>query len=134
MMDDEISGVKIAGTDFIDIEDVNTDIVNNYMRYMLSAIRQKNLIQMYPDVMAVKQSLMNVDGTPVGVDDRQKIDKKSWIENRIRPLSPLRFLKKKNENNRLNAINNLIEREFQGISQKGIGSKENVRLNKLYIW
>lgn len=131
MMDDEISGVKIAGSDFIDIEDVNTDIVNNYMRYMLSAIRQKNLIQMYPDVMAVKQSLINVDGTPVGVDDRQKIDKKSWIENRIRPLSPLRFLKKKNENNRLNAINNLIEREFQGISQKGIGSKENVRLNKL---
>ena len=131
MMDDQISGVQIAGVQLIDdTELVSLDVINSMMRYMLSAERQKQLIKMLPTARALKASLEDEDGEPIGGKVNTTVDKKSYIASLYDKFASLRFLRNKDETNRYKYINALIDREFKGITEAG-PTADMTRLTRL---
>ena len=111
LFDNEITNVPIAGLYDIDANDVSTDITTTMMRYMFSAERQKQLIKMSPIVRAIQSTVNN----PANAMD----DLTAVSANDLKNRNLFRFLKKK-ENVRAAAVNNWIERHWEGQSQKGI--------------
>lgn len=113
MFDDEVTNIPISGLYDIDSEDVSTDITQSMMRYMLSAERHKKLVQISPLARAIQQVVNDPDNT-VELD---KINKFNFVNRHI-----ITYKKKKGTTVRASAVNNFLEREFQGIKNKGVGS------------
>ena len=114
MFDDEIADVPIRGLYDLDIEDVSTDITHGMMRYMFSLETQKQLIKMSPLV----RSVQNVVSDPKNkVIDPTKVNK--W---NLTNLGIVTYLNKDGASVRKRAVDNFIEREFEGKRTTGFGS------------
>jgi len=111
MFDDEISTIPIAGLYDIDLDEVSTDITESMMRYMLSAERQKKLVEINP----VAQALKNVVNDPNNkIKQMDRVNQFNFINRGI-----VTYLNKKGKYVRQTAVNNFIEREFEGQTQTG---------------
>jgi len=111
MFDNEITDVPIAGLYNTDIRDVSTDITHTMMRYMISGERQKQLIKINPVAKAI-QSVVNDPKNAIKEVD--KVNKFNFINRGIKT-----YLNRKGKNVRQRAINNFIEREFEGQAMTG---------------
>lgn len=110
MFDDEVTNIPISGLYRIDSEDVSTDIMHGMMRYMLSAERQKQLVKISP----LARAIQNIVNDPANSADLTKINRDNFVNRHI-----ITYKKKKDKSVRARAVNNFIEREFEGINQKG---------------
>ncbi len=108
IFDNEITDIPIAGLYDINVRDVSTNITLSMMRYMSSAERQKQLIEASPVVRAIQKTVNNAS------DPNRPVKDAKGKEYRNRGL--LRY-KERFENIRAKAVNNIIEREFEGITQ-----------------
>ena len=111
MFDNDMTDIPISGLYDIDIEDVSTDITLSMMRYMMSAERQKQLVKISPVVRAI-QDTVNKNK----IVDPTKVLKKNFLN------GVLKYAGKK-DNVRAAAVNNFIEREFEGKTKTGLGSE-----------
>jgi hypothetical protein len=114
MFDDEVTKVPIAGLYNLDAKDVSTDIITSMMRYSLSAERQKQLIEISPLARAVQKVVNNPNNTV----DLEKINKWNFVHRQL-----ITYKKKKGTSVRASAVNNFLEREFEGQTQKGVASE-----------
>jgi hypothetical protein len=112
MFDNEVSNIPIAGLYDIDIDDVSTDLTHSMMRYMLSAERQKKLIEINPIARAL-QNVVNDDKNQVKRLDA--VNRFNFINRGV-----VTYLNKKGFNTRRSAVNNFIEREFEGQTNTGM--------------
>lgn len=109
LFDDETSGIPISGLSNLDMEEVSTDVAYSMMRYMLSAERQKKLVEISPVARALQSVVNNKANFPF-------VEK--TMNNRI-----LQFMgKKKDKYIRAQAVNNMLEREFEGKVNTGWGA------------
>jgi hypothetical protein len=112
MFDNEMTDIPITGLYNIDAQDVSLNVTLSIMRYMHSAERQKQLVRISPVVRAIQNTVNNEQNA---IKDLNKVNKQEFKNRGI-----LRFLTKKGgENVRKQAVNNLIERELEGKTQKG---------------
>ena len=116
LFDDETTGIPISGLSNLPIEQVSTDIFYTMMRYDLSLKRQKKLIEIAPVAKALQSVVNNEKNFPSEV---------KTMKNR----SIINLGKKKDKYIRAQAINNLIEREFEGKVNTGFGSDSAVAQN-----
>lgn len=112
MFDNEVSNIPIAGLYDIDIDDVSTDLTHSMMRYMLSAERQKKLMEINPIARAL-QNVVNDDKNQVKRLD--SVNRFNFINRGV-----VTYLNKKGFNTRRSAVNNFIEREFEGQTNTGM--------------
>jgi hypothetical protein len=113
MFDNEMTDIPISGLYDIDVDDVSTDITQTMISYMGSAERQKQLIKMSPVVRAIQETVRNPANA---VKSLNNVNKKNLLNRNI-----LSFLPSKDKI-REKAIDNLIEREFEGKTQTGLGA------------
>ena len=112
MFDNEVSSVPIAGLYDIEHTDVSLDLTHSMMRYMLSAERQKKLIEINPMARAL-QSVVNDDKNQVKRLD--SVNRFNFINRGV-----VTYMNKKGMNTRRSAVNNFIEREFEGQTNTGM--------------
>lgn len=115
MFDNEITSVPIGGLYDIDFQDISTDITHTMMRYMLSAERQKQLVEISPIAQAIKKV---VNDPKHDVKDLTKKHRFNLIHRGITT-----YMDKKGIKVRRNAVNNFMEREFEGKVLTGAGSE-----------
>lgn len=130
MFDNEMTSVPIAGLYDIDINDVSTNITETMMKYMMSGERQKALIKALPTAQAIQSVVKSNEGA---IKDTTKINKEVWQAKGI--FKFLRKNKKGDKGVREKAIDNFIEREFEGKRNTGAGSnsvKANNIINLLF--
>ena len=118
MFDNTVTNVPIAGLYDIDHQDVSLDLTTTLMQYMLSAERQKQLVEISPLAKAV-QSVVNASSEDIantqGIDNINKMN----FYNRA-----IRMVKGEDKDTvRKKAINNYIAREFEGQRMTGAGSE-----------
>ena len=77
---------------------------------MLSAERQKQLVKINP----LARAIQGVVNDPANNTDLTKINRDNFVNRHI-----ITYKKKKDKSVRARAVNNFIEREFEGIQQKG---------------
>ena len=114
MFDHEVSGIPVSGKYRLDVDQVSLDVVGSMVRYMMSVERQKKLIEINPQVKALQKVLSDPRNA---IKDMGKINRSAYIYRGI--ISPIT---KTGKSIRSKAIDNLIEREFQGIKFTGLGS------------
>lgn len=112
MLDNDTTRVPIVGLFDLDVEDVSTDITLTMMRYMASAERHKQLVKASPVARAIQHTV-----TKNEVKDPTRINARDYKNRNI-----INFMTKK-DNVRRKAVDNLIEREFEGVMQADIGNK-----------
>ena len=114
IFDNDMTGIPISGLYNIEnMGDISMDVTTSLNRYMLSAERQKQLVKISPVVRSLQSSLNNVDN---GINDINKIHERNF-----KATSILKYFKKK-DNVRATAVNNWIEKHFEGVTQKGVGA------------
>jgi hypothetical protein len=113
MFDNEASKIPISGLYDIDVKDVSTDITTTMMRYMLSAERQKQMIEILPMASAVQAVVNKSDD-----NDFKDINANNFLANNITP-----FGKSEGMAVRKKAVTNLIDREFFGQKKVGAGAE-----------
>lgn len=112
IFDNDMTGIPISGLyDIEQLDDVSMDVTTSLNRYMLSAERQKQLVKISPIVRSIQDSVNNNS-----IDDINKIHEKNFKATNV-----LKYFKKK-DNVRASAINNWVEKHFEGVTQKGIGA------------
>lgn len=116
LFDDETSRIPIAGLYDLDIEEVSTDILYTSMRYMLAAERNKALTSAAP----VVKMIQNVVNNPKNYPDEVKM-----MENHSLYFPG----KKKKKYLRARAINNYVEKTFEGQVNTGFGADNAVAQN-----
>lgn len=131
MYDDEYSGIPITGLSNLDYQEVSLDLTQGMLRYMISAEKQRKLIEMNPIARALQLSM-------VDPRDAAKIQKSFY--NRVMTNNSLGRLvaekttlgKAKEKSIRQKAIDNFIEREFEGKTNKGVfAGDENMFAKKM---
>ena len=111
MFDNEVASVPITGLYDLDIDDVSPDVNQSLMRYMFSAERQKKLIEINPVARALQSTLDHPDNFAKEIN---KINKFNFVHRGI-----MTYLNKKGKYVRQYAVNNFIEREFEGVTDIG---------------
>jgi hypothetical protein len=111
MFDNEITNVPIHGLYNIDLADVSTDITTSMMRYMLSGERQKQLVNISPVARAI-QAVVNDPANQI--KELDKVNKFNFIHRGVTT-----YLTKKGKGVRASAVNNFVEREFEGQRMTG---------------
>jgi len=106
MFNDEAANVPIFGLYDMPIDDVSTDLNESMMRYMFSAEKHKKLIEINPFAQALKTTLNDPKNGP---KDMKRIDKLNFFHRGL-----LNYKNKKGLYVRKDAVNNFIEREFEG--------------------
>jgi len=116
IFDEQVKGIPIAGVYDLELDQVSLDLTHSLNRYMLSAEKQKKLIEINPVARALQQVMRDPKtGSYKALKDMTKMNKETWMtRNILKPLS-----KKSGENIRAKSIDNLIEREFQGVQHAG---------------
>jgi hypothetical protein len=133
LFDDSSAGVPISGLSKLPDNEVSLDGISSLLRYALSSEKQKALIEMLPTARALQAVLHD----PSNYTSIQK--KLTQFQQKNRSLSKMydQITKWKQpfreKSIRQKAIDNFIEREFEGKINKGaIGSdSESVRLQKI---
>jgi len=116
MWDDETSGVPIQGLSKIESSEVSTDIAYTLMRYMASIERQKKLIEISPTVRAIQSTVNNKQNFP-------------FVEKSMKNRTFVFSNKTKDKYVRAQAVNNFIDREFEGKYNTGVGSENPLAQN-----
>lgn len=116
LLDDETTGIPISGLSNLDINEVSTDITYSMMRYMLSAERQKKLIKIAPVARAIQNVVNNKANFP-------------FAQKNIQNRSIVNLGKKKDKYVRAQAVNNFIEKNFEGKVNVGWGSDSAIAQN-----
>ena len=111
MFDNEAVSVPITGLYDIDIDDVSPDVNQALMRYMFSAERHKKLVEINPVAQALKATVNDPDNLAKQLD---RINKFNFVHRGI-----ITYLSKKGRYTRQAAVNNFIEREFEGKGDAG---------------
>lgn len=111
MFDNEETKVPIAGLYDLDHEDVSLNVTESMMRYMLSAERQKQLVEISPFARSLQRLINNPE---LGTRDFDEINKQGLVSRVVRV-----FKKDKDLNVRKKAVNAFIEREFEGQKMAG---------------
>jgi len=114
MWDEEDKGIPMQGLSDLSLEETSLDVTTSMMRYMLSGERHKVLRKMNP----IAKALKNIVSSPESAIQQIGTANKS-IWQRTGLFHPTT---KKGKSVRAAAIENLYEREFQGIRMKGWGS------------
>lgn len=122
MFDEQLAGIPITGKSDLDLDETSVDVISGMMRYMLSAERQKKLIEINPNVRAIQNV---VNGEKGSIKDMNKGNKQDYLTQGI-----TNFATKKGRSVRSQVINAMIEREFEG--KQLVGVTENLAwANKL---
>jgi hypothetical protein len=122
MFDSEVSGIPIAGKADLELAETSEDMFLGVMRYMQSAERHKKLVEINPQVRAIQKVVNGKEGALKDMTKASKSDKLAFNQ--------LRFATKKEGTSvRAQAINSLIEREFEGKTQAGV-TADMAGLNK----
>lgn len=116
LLDDETTGVPISGLSNLPIEEVSTDITLGMMRYMLSGKRQKKLIEIAPVVKAIQNVVNNKTNFP-------------FAEMNTKNRSIINTGKRKDKYIRAQAVNNFVEKTFEGKINAGWGSDNAIAQN-----
>lgn len=106
MFDNEIASIPVHGLYDIAIEDVSLDVNQSLMRYMFSLEKQKKLIEINPAARALQATLNDPANGPKIFN---KINKFNFLHRGL-----VTYLTKKGKYVRRDAVNNFIEREFEG--------------------
>lgn len=117
MFDNGVTDVPIHGLYDVDLEDVSTDISLSMMQYMLSGARQKQLVKISPIARAVQ--------SVVGANKLNKTDSKGFeFINKFNFYNRgiKTYEKQTGDSVRKKAIDNFLEREFEGKRMTGAGS------------
>lgn len=114
MFDEEIKKIPVQGLYNIDADRVSMNIPHSMLRYLHSAVKQKKLIEINPIAQALKKVVNNEDNA---IKDMNKY--KKWHYKIMGKLENTALTKAK-DSNRAKAINNLYEREFEGVKAKGL--------------
>lgn len=117
IFDNEITDVPIHGLYDIDHEDVSTDITLTMMQYMLSGERQKQLVKISPLARAVQSVATANKLNKTDSKGFEFVNKFNFLNNRV-----MTFGKQKGDSIRKKAIDNFIEREFEGKRMTGAAS------------
>lgn len=116
LFDDETSGIPMAGISNLDIEEVSTDAIYSTMRYMLATERSKKLKEIAPIARMIQRTVNNQKNYP--------------LESRIIQNNTLVYSdKKKQRYLRAQAVNNYVERIFEGKINVGWGSDNAIAQN-----
>jgi len=114
MWDEEDKGIPMQGLSDLSVEETSLDVTTSMMRYMLSGERHKVLRKMNP----IAKALKNIVSSPESaIQEIGTANKSIWQRTGL--FNPVT---KKGKSVRAAAIENLYEREFQGIRMKGWGS------------
>ncbi len=111
MFDNESVSVPISGLTDLEILDTSTDVTQSLMRYMFSAERQKKLIEISPLAEALKRTVNDPKNITKALN---RINKFNFVHRGI-----ITYLTKKGKYTRQAAVNNFIEREFEGQTDAG---------------
>jgi len=117
MFDNGVTEVPIHGLYDVDSNDVSTDITLTMMQYMLSGARQKQLVKISPIARAVQ--------SVVGANKLNKTDSKGFeFINKFNFYNRgiKTYEKQSGDSVRKKAIDNFLEREFEGKRMTGAGS------------
>jgi hypothetical protein len=106
MFDNEVASVPIHGLYDLPIDDVSLDVNQSLMRYMFSVERQKKLIEINPAARALQATLNDPANA---TKDFGKINKFNFLHRGL-----VTYFNKKGKYVRRDAVNALIEREFEG--------------------
>lgn len=116
LLDTESSGIPVSGLSNLNIEDVSTDIIYSTLRYMLGIEKNKALTETAPMAKAI-QAVVN---------DKANIPS----EERLSGNSVINFVNgKKSRYVRQKAINNYIEKTYQGVQNVGFGADSAIAQN-----
>jgi hypothetical protein len=124
MFDEEIKKIPVQGLYNIDADRVSMNLPHSMLRYLHSAVKQKKLIKINPVAQALKKVVNNEDNA---IKDMNKY--KKWQYKIMGKLENTALTKAK-DSNRAKAINNLYEREFEGVRAKGLFS-DSTPFNKI---
>jgi hypothetical protein len=117
MFDNEITDVPIHGLFDIDHGDVSTDITLTMMQYMLSGLRQKQLIEISPIARAVQEVVNANKLNKTDSNGFEFINKFNFFNRGIKT-----YEKQSGDSVRKKAIDNFITREFEGQRLTGPGA------------
>lgn len=125
LYDDQYAGIPIHGLSDLGVTDVSLDVVGGMLRYMLSAEKQRALIEMNPMARAL-QSVLHDPANYVNIQkDLSKSQLKARnIANNIKQKA-LWQQEQKDKSVRQKTIDNFIEREFEGVLAKGALGNDN---------
>lgn len=107
VFDAEYTGIPIAGVSNLEFDETSTDIAYTMMRYMLSAERNKKLTEMSPTVRAIQRTLNDPKLQPV-------------IQQALKNRNIYLLKGKRDQYIRAQAVNNFIEKEFEGKNLAGL--------------
>jgi len=107
MFDEQIRKIPITGTYNLTPDEVSLNILDGMNHYMYSGLHQKKLIELNPMAQALK-AVVNDPANAVQ-------ETKKFIKHLYKSTGKLVPVKNKNLSNRARAINNMIEREFEGV-------------------
>lgn len=121
-LDSDTSKIPVKGLYDLDLQETSLDILTGLTRYMYSLDRKAKLVEMNPVARALQSILSDPKNA---VKESNKYNKRVFKNQNI-----LSKLTKKDRYIRKWAIDNFIEREFEGKVQTGFGS-ENAFLQSL---
>jgi len=119
LFDNETNKIPMQGLYDIEYTDVSTDITNGMLRYMLSAERNKKLVEINPTAQAIRAVLENNNLKNTNVVSRDAMVNRGEIT----------YANSKEKYLRKHFVNALIEREFEGINNIGYGSDSKLLHN-----
>ena len=135
MVDEDIRKIPVHGIYDLEVDEVSLDISGSLMRYRMGTLKQAKLLELSPVAEAISQYIEQEEFIVKGADKALKgkkkkkklgrYDKKQAIAkvwDNLKRTGQYRKLKRK-KSTRLTAIDNLLEREFQGITQQEWVSK-----------
>jgi len=133
LFDDQFAGVPITGLSNIEYDNVSLNITESMLRYMISAEKQRVLIEMNPMARALQTVLSDPDNTVRQIKGLSKnmLDSANLINAFEQKATKL--TKKGEKSIRQKAVDNFIEREFEGKLQKGAlgADSDNIWIHKL---
>lgn len=134
MVDEDIRKIPVHGIYDLDVNEVSLDISGGLMRYRMGTLKQSKLLELSPVAEAISQYIEQEEFIVKGADKALKGKKKKKMNryekkqamakvwDNLKRTGQYRKLKRK-KSTRLTAIDNLLEREFQGITQQEWVSK-----------
>lgn len=112
MFNDQAAQIPMTGLYGLDAELVSTNILDSITKYMLSAEKNKKMVELNPYAQALK-SILGSD--KYKIKDLGKVNKFNFLHRGV-----ITYLNKRGTNVRKQTVENFIEREFEGIQNKGL--------------
>lgn len=129
---DENAGIPITGLSALEADDVSLDLTYSMLKFMVGSEKQRKLIEMNPVARALQ---MVMRGSDEAINDFKNIHKRMQKNNSTWNLvgEKTTLGKSKGKSIRETAIDNFIEREFEGVVRKGVlgKDKDNHWVNKV---